>query len=273
MGIVGTGNDIMARAPLRLLPQHALASALLLGVAALVMAPLLSLIHIALEGNDEIWEHLAAYVLPPALTDTLLLLAGVAAITASVGVGTAWIVTAYEFPGRSLLIWLLPLPLAVPTYIVAYVYVDVFDVLGPGHELLRVLFGSEADARVPTVRSLGGAIFVMGFVLYPYVYLATRAMFQTQSVALIEMARALGASNWRLARDITLPLARPAIAAGLALALLEALNDIGASEYLGVRTLTLAIFTTWLNRSSLPGAAQIACVMLVVVGGLIALER
>jgi iron(III) transport system permease protein len=137
-----------------------------------------------------------------------------------------------------------------------------------------LVFGGSgpADYRI-NIRSLGGAIFVMGFVLYPYVYLAARAMFQTQSAALIEMARALGASNFQLARDISLPLARPAIAAGMALALLEALNDIGASEYLGVRTLTLAIFTTWLNRSSLPGAAQIACVMLVVVAGLIALER
>jgi iron(III) transport system permease protein len=113
----------------------------------------------------------------------------------------------------------------------------------------------------------------MGFVLYPYVYLATRAMFQTQNVALIEMARALGANDWQLARDIMLPLARPAIAVGLALALLETLNDIGASEYLGVQTLTLSIFTTWLNRSSLAGAAQIACVMLIAVAALIALER
>jgi iron(III) transport system permease protein len=123
------------------------------------------------------------------------------------------------------------------------------------------------------VRSLPGAVFVMGFVLYPYDYLVTRAMFQTQSAGLIEMARVLGASRWLLARDITLPLARPAIATGVALAMLETLNDIGASEYLGVRTLTLSIFSTWLNRSSLPGAAQIACVMLLAVAALIALER
>ncbi len=140
---------------------------------------------------------------------------------------------------------------------------------------LRALFGwkSAADYWFPNVRSLGGAMLIMGFVLYPYVYLAARAMFQTQSAALIETARGLGASQWRLARDIALPLARPAIAAGVALALLETLNDIGASEYLGVQTLTLSIFTTWLNRSSLPGAAQIACVMLLAVAALIALER
>jgi iron(III) transport system permease protein len=254
---------------------HPLATVFVLGVAALVLAPLVSLVHIAFKGDEEIWTHLVAYVLPVALIDTVLLLAGVAAIAAVAGVGTAWIVTAYQFPGRNAFAWLLPLPLAFPTYIVAYVYVDLLDAIGPVQTALRALVGwqSAADYWFPNIRSLGGAIFVMGFVLYPYVYLATRAMFQTQSGALIEMARTLGASRWRLARDITLPLARPAIAAGLALALLETLNDIGASEYLGVQTLTLSIFTTWVNRSSLPGAAQIACVMLFAVAGLIALER
>ena len=147
-----------------------------------------------------------------AALNTLLLLAGVAVIAAVAGVGTAWIVTAYEFPGRSAFVWLLPLPLAFPTYIVAYVYVDILDGFGPVQTALRALFGfqSAADYWFPNVRSLGGAIFVMGFVLYPYVYLATRAMFQTQSATLIEMARSLGASRWPLARDITLPLARPA---------------------------------------------------------------
>jgi iron(III) transport system permease protein len=140
---------------------------------------------------------------------------------------------------------------------------------------LRALFGwrSAADYWFPNIRSLGGAVLIMGLALYPYVYLAARAMFQTQSTALIESARSLGAAPWRLACDIALPMARPAIAAGVALALLEALNDVGASEYLGVQTLTLSIFTTWLNRSSLPGAAQIACLLLFAIALLIALER
>lgn len=254
---------------------HPVATLLLIAVAALVLAPLASLVQIAARGDAEIWPHLAAYVLPDATLNTVLLLAGVAAICAVAGVGTAWIATAYQFPGRDALIWLLPLPLAFPTYIVAYVYVDLLDGIGPVQTALRAVFGWKlaSDYWFPNVKSLGGATLVMGVVLYPYVYLATRAMFQSQGAALIEMARSLGASKWRLARDITLPLARPAIAAGLALAMLEALNDIGASEYLGVRTLTLSIFDTWLNRSSLPGAAQIACFMLVVIGGLIALER
>jgi iron(III) transport system permease protein len=270
-------------APARLLPApqpiwrmaHPLASAVALAAAALVVAPLASLGYFALQGDVEIWNHLAAYVLPVAVADTVTLLAGVAAIATVAGVGTAWIVTAYQFPCRDAFVWLLPLPLAIPTYIVAYVYADLLDALGPVQRGLRALSGwqSPADYWFPNVRSIGGAVFVMGFVLYPYVYLATRLMFQTQSALLIEMARLLGATRWRLARDITIPLARPAIAAGLALALLETLNDIGASEYLGVQTLTVSIFTTWLNRSSLPGAAQIACVMLLAVAGLIALER
>ena len=244
-------------------------------VALLAAAPLVSLGVIALGGDVEIWAHIAAYVLPNALQQTVLLLAGVAVVTAVIGVGTAWIVTTFDFPGRQTLGWLLPLPLAIPTYISAYIYADMFDAFGPLQSLLRAMVGwrSAADYWFPGIRSLGGAIFVFGIVLYPYVYLAARAMLRTQCATLIDAARVLGAPPWRLARHVTLPLARPSIAVGLALALLETLNDIGASEYLGVQTLTLSIFTTWLNRGSLPGAAQIAWIMLLFVAALIALER
>ncbi|HVY00141.1 MAG TPA: iron ABC transporter permease [Pseudorhodoplanes sp.] len=244
-------------------------------VAAFAVAPLASLIRIALAGDAELWPHLVAYVLPPSLADTLVLLAGVGAIACVAGAGTAFAVTAYRFPGRDALVWLLPLPLAIPTYIIAYVYADMLDALGPVQGALRALTGRHqpADYWFLNLRSLGGAIFVMGFVLYPYVYLAARAMFQTQSAMLIQAARIFGATPFKSARYVALPLARPAIAAGLALAMLETLNDIGASEYLGVRTLTLSIFTTWLNRGSLPGAAQIACLMLLIVAALVMLER
>jgi iron(III) transport system permease protein len=259
--------------PPQLVP--AAVGAVAVGTALLAIAPLLSLIVIAFADTGDLWTHLAHYVLPVALMQTALLLVGVAAVTIAVGVGTAWAVTTFNFPGRTALTWLLPLPLAFPTYIVAYVYVDILDALGPVQTALRTIFGwkSPADYWFPNVRSLAGAVFVMGFVLYPYVYLAARAMFQTQGAQLAEAARVLGASPWRLARNITLPLARPAVAVGLALALLETLNDIGASEYLGVPTLTLSIFTTWLNRGSLAGAAQLACFMLAIVALLIALER
>lgn len=230
-----------------------LGCAIALAIAALVALPLLSLARLAWGGDAELWPHLAAYVLPHAALQTALLLTGVAAVTAIVGAGCAWLVTTFQFPGRDAMLWLLPLPLAIPTYIAAYVYADIFD-------------------RLP-VRSLSGTILVIGFVLYPYVYLAARAMFQTQGAIFADAARTLGARPWRLMRDITLPMARPALAVGVSLALLETLNDIGASEYLGVQTLTLSVFTTWLNRGSLAGAAQIALAMLVLVAGLIALER
>jgi iron(III) transport system permease protein len=252
-----------------------IAGAFLIAVTALVVIPIANLVLIALSGESDIWSDLVAYVIPEALRVTVLLLAGVAVVTAIVGTGTAWLVTAYRFPGRDTLAWALALPLAFPTYIVAYVYVDFFDSFGPVQNLLAALTGwtPSPASWYPNIRSLPGAIFVFSFVLYPYVFLAARAMFQTQSACLFEVARTLGATRLMLARHVALPLARPALAVGLSLALMETLNDIGASEYLGVRTLTLSIFTTWLNRSSLPGAAQIACVMLIAVAALLALER
>jgi iron(III) transport system permease protein len=256
-----------------LTPSEIVAAAIVLGVAALVLAPLVNLVRLAFADDEGLWRHLAAYVLPAALRDTLLLLGGVAVVTAVVGTGAAWLVTAYRFPGRDGLAWLLALPLALPTYIVAYIYVDMFDALGPVQNLIQAITGARPGAWYPQISSTGGAVFVFSLVLYPYVFLAARAMFHTQSASMFEVARTLGATRFMLARHVALPLARPALAVGLSLALMEALNDIGASEYLGVRTLTLSIFTTWLNRSSLPGAAQIACIMLIVVAGLIALER
>src|SRR5215207_57539 len=251
------------------------AGAIAVAAAALALAPLATLAVIAFDQTDDVWPHLIDYVIPPALVQTVLLLVGVAAVTIVIGVGTAWAVTTFEFPGRSALTWMLVLPLAIPTYIVAYIYVDLLGAYGPVQSALRAMFGfrTAADYWFPSVRSLPGAILVMGLVLYPYVYLAARAMLQTQAAQFTEAARVLGAHPLRLALQISLPLARPAIAVGLALALLETLNDIGASEYLGVRTLTLSIFTTWLNRGSLGGAAQIACIMLLIVAALIALER
>jgi iron(III) transport system permease protein len=254
---------------------HIWAIGFLLLLAAAIASPLISTVITALRGDAEIWPHLFHYVLPVALWQTAWLLTGVGLITSVIGISTAWLITVYRFPGRGVLAWLLPLPLAFPTYIVAYIYSDLLDAAGPLQRAIRAVGGwsSPNDYWFPAVRSVGGAAFVMGLVLYPYVYLAARAMFQTQSACLLEVARTLGADRLALMRHVALPLARPALAVGLALALLEALNDIGASEYLGVRTLTLSIFTTWLNRGSLPGAAQIACVMLLVVIALVALER
>ena len=244
-------------------------------IAAIVLAPVVALVAIAAQGSGDLWPHLARYVLPQAVRDTSLLLAGVGAITIVVGVGTAWLVATCRFPGRALFDWALLLPLAVPTYIVAFAYLDVLHPLGPIQTFARAVLGID-DPRgfwLPEVRSLPGAIVLLGFVLYPYVYLAARALFLMQSAPVLEVARTLGASGTRTFFRVALPLARPAIVVGATLAMLEALNDIGASEFLGVRTFTVSIYATWLNRSSLPGAAQIALVMLAAVIALVLLER
>jgi iron(III) transport system permease protein len=250
-------------------------SAAVAAIGLLVVLPVGALIGIAAEGDAEIWPHLIANVLPASTIDTLALLAGVAVVAGSMGITTAWLVTAHRFPGRSILVWLLPLPLAVPTYITAYIYVEIFDSAGLMQMALRDLMGwrSRSDYWFPEIRSLPGCILVLSVVLYPYIYIAARAMFLTQSASMLEVARTLGASRIKLFRIIALPLARPALAVGVSLALLEALNDIGASEYLGVRTLTVSVYNTWLNRGSLAGAAQIACVMLAFAVGLILIER
>ena len=274
-----TGWPSLKRGPARSSKRMRLgaiaAGAIAVLAALLAIAPLTSLAVMAAGSTGDLWQHLIRYVVPVALLQTVLLLAGVAVVTIVIGVGAAWAVTTFQFPGRDALAWMLVLPLAIPTYIVAYIYVDLLDSYGPVQSALRATFGwkSAADYWFPSVRSLGGAILLMGFVLYPYVYLAARAMFQTQAAQFAEAARVLGARPLRLALQISLPLARPAVAVGVALALLETLNDIGLSEYLGVQTLTLSIFSTWLNRNSLPGAAQIACALLVFVAALIALER
>ncbi len=229
----------------------------------------------ALDGSLDHWSHLAQHVLPAALRNTVLLLLGVGILVACLGTGSAWLVTAYDFPSRRILLWALLLPLAVPTYIVAFAYLDILHPLGPVQGLLRDILGydSPRQFRLPDLRALPGAIVLLGFVLYPYVYLSTRVMFSTQANSLMEAGRILGQSRRGVFFRVALPLARPAIAVGVSLALLETLNDIGASEFLGVQTLTVSVYTTWITRSDLAGAAQIALSMLAIVVLLILLER
>jgi iron(III) transport system permease protein len=244
-------------------------------VAGLVLAPLAALAVTAFHGSENLWQHLLAYVLPVAVRDTIVLLAGVGLLTAMLGTSLAWLVTAYDFPGRKVLTWALLLPLAVPTYIIAYAYLDILHPVGVVQTGIRALIGVESprDFRLPDIRSMAGCIVLLGFVLYPYVYLATRAMFLMQSANLIDAARTLGHGRRTVFFRVALPLARPALAVGVSLTLMEALNDIGASEFLGVRTLSVTIYTTWATRADLPGAAQIALAMLVVVMSLVIFER
>ncbi len=244
-------------------------------IALGVLAPVASLVWLALGSGVAHWSHLAEHVLPRAAWNTAQLLTGVGALVLVLGAGCAWLVSAYRFPGSRALQWALLLPLAMPTYIVAFAYLDLLHPIGPVQSGLRWLLGFDSPRqwRLPDLRSLPGAIFLLGFVLYPYVYLTARAMFMTQPAHLLEAARTLGATRTGAFIRVALPLARPALAVGLSLALLETLNDIGASEFLGVNTLTVSVYTTWITRSDLAGAAQLACVMLTAVVALVWLER
>ncbi|MCP0916931.1 iron ABC transporter permease [Acinetobacter indicus] len=240
----------------------------------LACLPVLALLWTALQGNSEIWDHLLQYVIPPTLIETGLLLFGVGILTILIGTGSAWLVTAYQFRGRGFLDWALLLPLAVPTYIIAYSYIDILHPIGPVQTLLRDWLQLEMQQLwFPNIRSLWGAIFLLSFVLYPYVYLSTRAMFLMQSASLIEVARSLGLKPEQVFFRVAIPLARPAIAVGASLALMETINDIGATEFLGIKTLTLSIYSTWTNQSDLASAAQIAIFMLLIISLLVLAER
>ena len=167
------------------------------GTAILVAAPVISIVALAMQPAPDVWQHLFDYVLPPTLLDTALLLGGVGALSLAIGTGTAWAISLHEFRGRQLLLWLVPLPLAIPTYLAAYVYVDLFEPLGLVHRTLALWFPLQDAVRVlPNLRSLPGAIIVIALVLYPYVYLSARTMFQFQSAEFAEAAKTLGAGRW-----------------------------------------------------------------------------
>lgn len=246
-----------------------------IAIVAVVLVPIAALLAIAVQGSGDLWPHLVRYVLPQSMRETALLLAGVAAIVIPAGTGLAWLTTAYDFAGRRMIEWALLLPLSIPTYIVAYSYVDLLHPVGPVQRTVRAWTGAATprDLWFPEIRSLGGCIVLFALVLYPYVYLAVRALYLMQAANVIEAARTLGASPARRFYAVAIPLARPAIAVGTSLALMEALSDIGASEFLGVQTLSRSIFATWTNRSNLPGAAQISLLLIAIVLGLVAIER
>lgn len=252
----------------------------LLGPAALVVAaiaflPLGAVVWIALSGNLAAWPHLLANVMPRATLTTLTLLGGVSIATLVTGVATAWLTSSCDFPFRRSLTVALVLPLAMPAYLSAYAFGEFFDYSGPLQTGFRALTGfrSARDYWFPDIRTTTGAAFVIGSVLYPYVFLTARTMFLMQGRNAAEVARTLGAGPWRTFVRVQLPMARPAIVVGLTLVIMETLNDIGAVEYLGVKTLTFAVYETWLNRSNLAGAAQIAVVMLAIVALLAIAER
>jgi iron(III) transport system permease protein len=241
-----------------------------LAAAALPLSALGGLIWLAAQPDAPVWAHLWANVLPRQTATTLLLMLGVAALTGFIGTVSAWIVTFYAIPLRRLIGWSLLLPLAMPTYLMAYSYGDFLDQAGPLFTLWQRLLPM---ITYPDFRSLGGAIILLTLALYPYVYISARTAFVQQSAVMIEAGRTLGLSPFACLARIGLPLARPAIIVGIALVLMECMNDIGAVEFLGVNTLTLGVYDTWVVRGNLAGAAQLALTLLAFMALLLALER
>ena len=244
-------------------------------IAVIVLAPMVSVVWIAFHPTDNIWPHLLATVLPRYVGTTVRMMIGVGLLAAAMGVGAAWLVTMYRFAGAKILDWALLFPLAIPAYIGAYALVDFLDYAGPMQAALRATFGWQ-DARdywFPQIRSEPAAMLVLASALYPYVYLLTRAALREQSGSFYEVARSLGLGPWGMFWRLGLPLLRPAIATGVALVMMETVADYGTMQHFGVQTLTTGVFSTWLNGNNAGGAAQIAGVILVLILGLVAIER
>ncbi len=223
---------------------------------------------------DAAWVHLRETVLTQYIWNTLILLAIVGVGTSVIGVATAWLIASTEFPGRAIFGWLLVLPLASPAYILGYAYADFLDVAGPVQSTLRAWTGLAPNALwVPNIRSLPGAGFVLSIALYPYVYLITRAAFAARSGLLLSAARSLNAGPWTAFLRVALPAARPAIAGGLALVLMETLAEFGVAEHFGVPTFSIGIFRTWYGLGERDAAMKLAALALIVVFVLLIVER
>ena len=248
-----------------------------LGVTALALVlalPVLVVLGYLLVPTGEVWDHLAATVLQDYVVNSLWLMLGVTVGTLIGGVGTAWLISMCRFPGRGLFEWALLLPMAMPAYIIAYTYTGLLDFAGPVQSALRGWFGwGFGDYWFPEVRSLPGAVVMLSLVLYPYVYLLARAAFLGQSLCVLDVSRTLGNGPWRTFFTVALPLARPAIVAGLSLALMETLADYGTVQYFGVATFTTGIFRTWYGLGNTAAAAQLAALLLGFIFLLILLER
>ena len=257
------------------MPERRLQTFLLIVVALVLTLPVLAVFASWLQwdaASAQILGEMARTVLPDYAWTTLRLCVLVALGVAAVGAGTAAAVTLFDFPGRRTFEWALLLPLAMPAYVVAYAYTDFLQFSGPLQSGLRAAFGLQGRV-FPEVRSVGGAAWVFVFALYPYVYLLARTALSERAAHLMEAARLLGAPLARRIRTVALPLARPAVAAGVALALMETLADFGVSSYFGIQTFTTGIYKAWLSMDNRVAAAQLATMLLVVVAVLLKLEH
>jgi iron(III) transport system permease protein len=240
-------------------------------LCGLILGPVLAVLVVAFGDSGGLWSHLYDTVLGRYISNTLILMAGVGVVAIGFGVSSAWVVSRYDFAGRRILEWMLLLPAAIPAYIIAYTYTEFFEYAGPLQSSLRHLFDwqSPRDYWFPEIRSLGGAILVMASVLYPYIYMVTRIAFRLTPASLFEIALVHNRSQfWQ----VGLPLARPAIMAGLALVMMEVMSDFGTVEFFAIETITLGIFNVWLGMNNLVAAAQISIVGFGFILALLGLE-
>lgn len=249
-------------------------------IAVAVGVPIVGILSNLVGGGEESWEqestfsHLWATVLPEYLGNSLIIVGVVGVLSAILGIGCAWLVAVFRFPGRKIFEWALVLPLAMPAYVVAYAYTDFLQFSGPVQSTVRDMFQWQAgDYYFPEIRSVWGAALMFALVLYPYVYLLVRNAFLERSARMWDAARTLGAGPWRSFFSISLPMARPAAVAGIALVLMETLADYGAVAYFGVNTLTTGIYKSWYAFSDRAAAAQIAAVLLLSVMVLMLVEQ
>jgi iron(III) transport system permease protein len=243
--------------------------------ALLMMMPIISVLFGIFSDTRAVWQHLITTVLGEYISNSLILMVGVGIGVSIVGTGCAWLVTMCQFRGRSIFQWALLLPLAAPAYILAYTYTELLEYYGPVQSTLRQWLGwkTAQDYWFPNVRSMPGAILMLVLVLYPYVYLLARSAFLNQSTITLEASRSLGCTPWQGFLKVALPMARPAIIAGLALALMETLNDYGTVEFFSVPTFTVGIFRTWLGQGERSAAMQLALLLLTFVAVLVICER
>jgi iron(III) transport system permease protein len=248
---------------------------LVLAIALLLATPVLTILTSIFINTGDVWQHLATTMLLSYVGNSLALMVGVACGVSILGTATAWLVSRCQFWGSRVFTWALLLPLAAPAYILAYTYTELLEYYGPVQTTLRQWFGWESaqDYWFPNVRSLAGAMLMLTLVLYPYVYLLARSAFLSQSVTSIDACRSLGCGPWRSFWQISLPLARPGIMAGLALALMETLNDYGTVQFFSVDTFTTGIYRTWFGLGNRIAACQLSACLMLLILGLIWLER
>lgn len=240
----------------------------------LLVLPILAIFTTAVGDSDEIFSHLMSTVMPTYVFNTVFLVLGTMVLSLTLGLPSAWIMSMCKIPSEKVLQWALVLPLAMPGYIVGYIFTDWFDFAGPIQVQLRTFMDWGAtDYWFPDIRTLPGAIIVLSLVLYPYVYLLCRAAFMEQNKSLLQSARLLKCSAWESFYRVSLPLVRPAIAVSLSLVAMETLGDFGTVSYFAVNTLTTAVYDTWLGYSNLRAAAKISAIMLVIIILLLSAER